>query len=234
AELDWLLAETDVLKRFRSDAPAEARRRVVEGTRRSLERSAPAPHEERASLRALWQSCLSAAARCAARPSERREPVRHRDLLLETTGADSDALVHPLLIRVCAAYLDQGLAYWPMPDRELGLLRCFRRLYAQPAGPPGRFTKELAKLLAAEEKREVLAVDSILGSLAELGVGPAELTAFVRATLLALRGWAGMIRQLEKRPDRVPVRALPVTLADFLAMRLLVERAALVTLARES
>jgi uncharacterized protein YbcC (UPF0753/DUF2309 family) len=231
AELDWLLAETDALERFRPDAPRDARRRVVEGTRRSLERSTPSEAEERAALRALWHSCLAAASNVLPRALTEREHVRHRDWLLELTRADSDALAHPMLIRFVAAYLDQGLAFWPMPERELGLLRCFRRTYVEPYGPPGRFMRELRRLVLADA--ELDAFSSIGRSLQALGVERRELTPFVRTTLLALRGWAGMVHQVEERPDRVPVGAPPVTLADFLAVRLLVERAALGVLARE-
>src|SRR5262249_16049751 len=46
-------------------------------------------------------------------------------------------------------------------------------------------------------------------------------------TALALKGWAGMVHQLELRPDRVPVWPVPARLIDFLAVRLLVERALL-------
>jgi uncharacterized protein len=233
AELDWLLAETDVLTRFHPDSAMDARGRVVEGTRRSLERATPSPREERAALRALWQACLAAASRTPPRATRRREPVRHRDWLLEANGVDCDALVHPLLIRFVAAYLDQGLASWPMPEREAGLLRCFRRLYAESAAPPGRLMAAVRELAAAEEMTGMDALASIARSLNVLGVERDELTTFVRSTLLALRGWAGMIHQVETRPDRVPVRAPPATLADFLALRLLVERAALELVARE-
>src|SRR5262249_17710252 len=54
-----------------------------------------------------------------------------------------------------------------------------------------------------------------------------EWTAYLRAELLALRGWAGIVRQIEERPDRVPARDITVTLRGFLAVRLLLERAAL-------
>src|SRR5262249_43477232 len=49
---------------------------------------------------------------------------------------------------------------------------------------------------------------------------------------LALRGWAGIVRQIEERPDRVPARDLTVTLRGYLAVRLLFERAALDQAAR--
>ncbi len=50
---------------------------------------------------------------------------------------------------------------------------------------------------------------------------------YLGAELLALRGWAGIVRQIEERPDRVPARDVIVTLRGYLAVRLLFERAAL-------
>src|SRR4029434_3634720 len=47
------------------------------------------------------------------------------------------------------------------------------------------------------------------------------------------RGWAGIVRQIEERPDRVPARDLTVTLRGYLAVRLLFERAALDEAARQ-
>jgi uncharacterized protein YbcC (UPF0753/DUF2309 family) len=56
---------------------------------------------------------------------------------------------------------------------------------------------------------------------------------YLSAELLALRGWAGIVRQIEERPDRVPARDLTVTLRGYLAVRLLFERAALDEAARQ-
>ena len=41
-----------------------------------------------------------------------------------------------------------------------------------------------------------------------------ECADYLSAELLALRGWAGIVRQIEERPDRVPARDLTVTFAD--------------------
>ena len=63
-------------------------------------------------------------------------PVRHRDLILAIAPTlDTDALVHPLLIRMVAAYLDQGVASWPMPDRDRGLLAAVAGVYSGRLGP---------------------------------------------------------------------------------------------------
>src|SRR5213078_1335879 len=63
-------------------------------------------------------------------------------------------------------------------------------------------------------------------SLAALCGADDECEVYLSAELLALRGWAGIVRQIEERPDRVPARDLTVTLRGYLASRLLFERAA--------
>ncbi len=52
--------------------------------------------------------------------------------------------------------------------------------------------------------------------------------------MLALRGWAGMVRQFQTRPDRVPAQPLPATLDGYLAVRLLLERSALGAAAKDA
>ena len=50
---------------------------------------------------------------------------------------------------------------------------------------------------------------------------------FLSATLLALRGWGGMIWHVEERADRVHHAVPRGSLIDFIAVRLLLERIAL-------
>jgi uncharacterized protein YbcC (UPF0753/DUF2309 family) len=68
--------------------------------------------------------------------------------------------------------------------------------------------------------RGLTAEQAVMQQLGELGVDPDDWDTFIASTLLALRGWAGMIHQLEVRPDRAPVKAPPARLMDFLAVRL--------------
>src|SRR5690606_5797384 len=113
--------------------------------------------------------------------------------------------------RFTSAYLDQGLAHWPMPHRELGMYRCFLATYR---GLVARFAKswgpELERLVA--EETAAGGAESLLASLDVLGVPASEWREYLSDTALALRGWAGMVRQLEVRPDRVPSHALPARL----------------------
>lgn len=210
--LAWLTQETDALRRWREDLPADARETLLS--------SEP---------EALWKACCDAVGGYAARPAPApREALRHRDLLLAAEGVDTDAWVNPALIRLVGAFLDQGVARWSMPGRARGLYACFLELYSHPwAGLCGEWARALPGLIAQERSLGLGATASIRRSLEVLGVGPDERLAFLEATALSLRGWAGMVRLIEQRPDRVPAQPLPAALADFMAARLLLERCAL-------
>jgi hypothetical protein len=225
--LEWLLGETEALDALRGDLTPDARRRILGPS--------PARGEERRATRALWEACLFVVGRASVpAPPPAPLPVRHRDLLLAATGADPDALVHPLLIRLAASYLDQGLASWAMPDRDRGFHRAVIGLYARGRRWPDPFLGEVGELLAEEAEAARTPLGSIERSLERLGVRCDDRERFLMETALALRGWAGMMRQVEERPDRVPVHAPPARLTDFLAIRLLLDRAAAAVVARET
>ena len=70
-------------------------------------------------------------------------------------------------------------------------------------------------------------------SLELLGVAEEEWEDFLSATLLALRGWGGMVQQVEIRGDRA-VHPVPAgSLVEFLAVRLMLDRFALAYTARD-
>ena len=149
-------------------------------------------------------------------------------------GLDTDAWIHPPLIRFLAGYLDQGLAHWSMPERSRGIHGCFLEIYRTSlAAQCGHWARTLPRLVADDRAAGRSALSSIANSLAQLGVADDECADYLSAELLALRGWAGIVRQIEERPDRVPARDLTVTLRGYLAVRLLFERAALDQAARQ-
>lgn len=199
----------------------------------SIERWSPQTWES-LSLNALWRVCCEGVRGLDSAAGRREAPVRHRDLLLAASGEDSDVLVHDVLIRFCAAFADQGLAGWPLPNREQGLYRAFCALYGQPGGPPYRWLRGLPQELARLQQAGLGPLESIEESLALLGVAEEQWDEFIMATLLALRGWAGMLWQMEIRSDRVPLPAPPGTLAEFLAVRLVLERVALAYVSRQA
>ena len=266
AELRWLLAETDTLKKFREDTPPEIRIAMIRETRhlvmRDYRNSDRPPKNDierriKATLESLlkqfgasqienwedetWESfCLHLLWRvCRAgvhglpptHPQHLPSMVRHRDWLLEATGTDSDLLVHELLIRFCAAYIDQGLSDWPLPHREEGFLAAFSAMYRQGGGPPDRWLRGLRAELDRLEQEHISPLASIEESLSLLGVSHDQREAYIQKALLALRGWAGMIWQTETQADRVAHPSHPGSLVEFLAVRLLLDRLALAQVA---
>lgn len=217
------------------EAVFEARRSLVGVFARFQETAIESWSEETweaFTLQALWRICCEGVAATPSFAPQTAPPIRHRDVLLEATGVDADALVHEVLIPFCAAFLDQGLANWRLPRREEGFYRSFCGLYQQGSRWQARWMHGLAAELARLESAAVTPMESILESLAILGVNEAEWDDFIAASFLALRGWAGMVAQIEARADRV-VRPVPSgSVLEFLAVRLLLDRWAVAYTAR--
>lgn len=184
-------------------------------------------------LHLLWEVCQRGVAGIPAVESSAAPRVRHRDLLLQATGGDTDRLVHELLIRFCETFLDQGLANWPLSVAECGFLEAFSRLYRQPAAPAESWTRGLRRELRRLHAAGFSPLESIAESLELLGVGDEETEEYLAATLLALPGWAGMLRQMETNAEWTVRPAPPGTLEGYLAVRLVLERQALGWMARE-
>jgi uncharacterized protein YbcC (UPF0753/DUF2309 family) len=185
-------------------------------------------------LQALWRVCCDGVADLPDLALPPLLPLRHRDLLLRVARTDPDLLVHDVLIRFCGTFLDQGLAHWQLPRRDEGFYRAFCALYRQPLGPPDRWLRGLAAELSRLEDGHVGPLELIRELLEDLGVEKAEWDDFLSATLLALRGWAGMARFLQEHGDRA-ARPMPEdSLIEFLAIRLLLDRLALAHVARET
>lgn len=217
ATLAWHRGEGAAGSRLRSDVRPERRRRIL------------AEGSEAEQLTRLWRA-LAGVAPTRAGPAV---GPRWRDRIHARWGTDTDDRVHPLLIRFAGAFLDQGIAYWAMPYRSEGLLSAFRRLYGARWGSPARWRKGLAERLRRQQREGWSALDTIAWALDEGEVRDRDRAVFVRDTLLSLRGWAGMVRHLELRPDRAPVSAPPARLDEFLAVRLVLDLFAARAVVRE-
>jgi len=238
AAVRWTLTESDATERLRPDLDPACRERLLAAAGEQ-EAGAPPLAAERCAASDLWHACVEATAGGRAVLVHRRPPARPRDLIVAVRpDLDPDALVHPPLIRLVSAYLDQGVADWVMPDRSRGLLAAVAEV-ASRSGPEdrwagglrSRFGEIAARCRAAPGATDV-ACEVIAEELAALDVGDGDRAEVVAAALLALRGWAGMVWQLEQRPDLAPCVRLPARLADFLAVRLVFDRVAATWTAR--
>ena len=261
-EIRWFFEEAEALRKVRAGTSAVGRARLIadtrrwvmrdlrvwDGTRRVVPGWVPELfakfHEsgietwdeatwEAFSLEALWGVCRSGVEGLSEPAAAPARMVRHRDLLQRVTGVDTDRWVHGVMIRFCAAFLDQGISHWLLPDRARGFLHAFCTVYRGTMGPPDLWFRGLRSELASLQVAGVMPLDSLAVSLVALGVAEAEWDEYLSATLLALRGWGGMIHEAEERPDRFTFPAPADSLIGFLAVRLLLERFALAYAARE-
>ncbi|MGB8889257.1 MAG: DUF2309 domain-containing protein [Candidatus Korobacteraceae bacterium] len=165
----------------------------------------------RPALRVLFEACFARAV------AHEEEPAAPRPV---------DDVIHPWLIRLCSVFLDQGTAYWPMPNRDKGFYESVRMLLT---GRGGIFPKYLIGL-DEEFRRQVRlgfsAADAVLDYLDSIIREETEWPGILQIELLALPGWAGLMRKLEQEPTLAPHKVLPCSLMDFLAVRLTMSRVA--------
>jgi uncharacterized protein len=165
----------------------------------------------RAALRALFEACF---ARTVAHEDE---PAPPRPV---------DEVVHPWLIRLCSVFLDQGTAYWPMPNRAKGFYEGVRTLFSERGGIFPKYLVGLDDEFRRQKLLSFSAADAVLDSMDGMSVQEAEWPEILRAELLALPGWAGLMHRLEGDPALAPHKTLPCSVMDFLAVRLTMSRVA--------
>ncbi|MFC7228569.1 DUF2309 domain-containing protein [Salinirubellus salinus] len=121
---------------------------------------------------------------------------------------EATARVDRLLTKWLAVFLDEGKADWPMPNREDGFYAAFRAVVRYDRAIPDRAT--LADLPDDPEA----AVERVLAG------HPADCWPEILEThLTALPGWTGLMKHRAEAGE-VWQRAAPVTLTEYLAVRL--------------
>ena len=126
------------------------------------------------------------------------------------------------LAKWCAAFFDQGQAASPMPHRELGLYPAVLALaghdpdYARLTGASG------ARLLLTVPRDPLTAIAE---GLAALAVPAGDEVEHLAGLIARMPGWAGHIRWRCDHTDPANVAGAPATMADLLALWLLLERA---------
>jgi uncharacterized protein len=181
---------------------------------------------EAMTLQCLWRVCREGVETVPVEGQSGPVPMRPADLLRDVSDERADVLVHETLIPFCAAFADQGFAGWTLPNREQGFFRSFLDMYRSPSGPMERWLRGVPSEARRITDAGMSAAESVVESLELMGVSAEEEREFIVRTLLALRGWASMLRQLDVRGDRVAVPARPGTLLEFLAVRLILDRVA--------
>jgi hypothetical protein len=121
---------------------------------------------------------------------------------------EATARVDRLLTKWLAAFLDEGQADWPMPNREAGFYAAFRAV--------ARYDREIPDRTALADRPDdpEVAIERVLAD------HPTDRWPdLLEAHLTALPGWTGLVKHRAEAGE-VWQQAAPVTLTEYLAVRL--------------
>ncbi len=141
-------------------------------------------------------------------------------LLRVVSGEDLMEAMRPLLIRHVGAFLDQGLAAWTSPDRQRGFYRCWRDSAMQDLA---WVFDDLPDWQASIEALPHDPLDTIVIELKRLGLPEEQWEHYLERLALELPGWSGMFLWRHNRPGYAGLDRVRVDMADYLAVRLVLE-----------
>jgi uncharacterized protein YbcC (UPF0753/DUF2309 family) len=132
---------------------------------------------------------------------------------------DLNALVQPVLFRLTANFLDQGISRWTVARTGESFWACAGRLVEGSFLPLHPFSEPHARAMLAKTPEE-----AILDCLRKI-VGTESLFAqYLLELTLAHPGWSGMVRVVETTPEAL-LAPRRISLKEFLALELAAELA---------
>lgn len=145
-----------------------------------------------------------------------------RSFLLALCGVDILDNVRPEIIRICSSALDEGVASWQLPGRsKAGMYAAWRAVVGSDINP---FLQELPDWQAIVAELPEQSEDAIILQLSYFGIPSEQWAGYLRCLALEIPGWSGMVNWREQHPDYVTPNDTKPRLADYLAIRLTLDR----------
>lgn len=144
----------------------------------------------------------------------------HTDFLSILTGDDINGAVNRYMIQILGGFLDEGLAAWHMPTRDLGLYNSWRMI------APFDKSFDLYDINDWKEKISNLPEQpeqAIENAFNQLGIERSAWDSTICQLLQKLPGWSGMVAWREVKPDSLRNSVQHADLVELLAIRITVE-----------
>jgi uncharacterized protein len=129
-----------------------------------------------------------------------------------------DLEINPILVRITAAYLDQGILLWPFLGADVSFFKAVQNLINNSIFPLAHFVKKKRVKPWFE-----LSPDQVISEILKKIVGnESYYEAYITETLMAHPGWSGMVNVIEHGPVSLR-KPRAISLKEFLSFKLILE-----------
>jgi hypothetical protein len=186
-------------------------------------------NKHRLMIRIVWSVCLYLIhhhPEALKEQNKKRKSYRFRDYVIENFSENYDDFLNPFIIRMLSSYMDQGLSYWPSPNKENGLWKHFEEFFLSKATVLPPYYEAASKTMIEYQSSGYSMNQIIWSELRRTPYSESKWQSYINELVLDLRGWSGMIHRLEQEPHLAPVKCPKLHFEEYVAIRLILERAA--------